>query len=256
MNTAYAANQVATISDEDNIELNPYSFHNIFKQVVAVSRVYKISESEIFRLLPNEKFLWYTHPQFSNSFNDCAEGLVLEGIMNKTVADGILAAMKEAPQVAYSFAQDKKMRTREPVSKPSTEVADVADGAEKNTDIQSACFNMVTVQVAEPEPELEPEIDDGLFAVENIRDPVAGILQSLLIKPMDVYPHMPSAYKNRDNKADICGWFDGSVTRAPKELVTAFMVAVIAKLEDMGGKDAVVSPVTWPDYHLTPSLIH
>lgn len=213
---------------------NPHSFQNIFARVIVCTRAHKISEKEIFRLIPMQVSNWYSHSQFSRGYQDALEGSPPEGIMAANVATAILAAIKAFDE---SIPPPEKP-TRKPREVKGDAKAPAPAPVDPMAELTTLFGNLVAVKVPEPEPEPEP-VPEGMFDFEQVRERIAVILDSVGMPLQDIYAQLPAQNQTPENAGQIIGWFDGSVRYSPKTLVEQFFCATIAALENRPHERAI-----------------
>ena len=197
---------------------NPHSFTNIFKEVIACTRRNAIPATDIYRLIPNDQYAWCSQAQFIRQFEEVAAGEILEGIMSKPLAEGILEGIKTINGRTLP-AKRTKERFKPAATPTHAEAAATAS-------LSPFFTSLVTTQTAEPEI-AEADEEGALFDFEQLRARISEILEATDLTPHDVYEQMSPAYKTPEIQAQVEGWFDGTVKQSPKALVTAFFEAAI-----------------------------
>lgn len=184
-----AGAQSAVINDEEeNVEKNPYSFHNVFKQVVACVRKHEVSPTEIFAILPHNQFSWYCQAQFCRSYKAASEGEVLEGIMSPKLADSIVEATKALS--GRVVKAEKKLRVKEAVP-PAEENLSEASATEMN----DVFFNLVAVKVEEPvEEQVDPPIKPNLLGYDDFKNMVTALEKDKQIPLKSILPNLTKQF--------------------------------------------------------------
>ena len=141
MRNANAVIEAFIVNNDENVEKNPYSFHNIFKQVVAFTRKHHVPATDIFKILPHENFPWYCEKQFMRSYQDSSEGEILEGILSKQLAESILEGMKA---LQNHVPKKEKKLSHKPTAE--TQIANPSI-----SELNSLFHKLVTVEIKEPE---------------------------------------------------------------------------------------------------------